>query len=222
MFSVALAMLRRDLALALRSGIAFWQPLLVFLIFGTLVALSIGADRAALIDLAPAVLSMSTLLAVLLSLPALYGGDAEDGSLELLRSSSVPLSYLMLLRALNHTLIAGLPLLLATPLLGGMLGVDGSKLPTVAATIALMLPTLCLTGAAVSALTLGASHGGSLLALLALPLYVPTLIFGSATLSASLTGAALGSAPWLLLAAALFALATCPFAAALGLDAQTR
>jgi heme exporter protein B len=73
-------------------------------------------------------------------------------------------------------------------------------------------PILSLLGAVGAALTLGVRGGGSLLALLVLPLYAPVLIFGAGAVDAVRVG--LSPAPHLSLLAAglLVALVAVPFA----------
>jgi len=75
----------------------------------------------------------------------------------------------------------------------------------VAAALALGTPVLSLLGAACTALALGARGGGTLLALLALPLFVPVLIFGAGAADAQASG--LSSAPHLSLLGAGFLVA---------------
>src|SRR5438045_2566330 len=66
----------------------------------------------------------------------------------------------------------------------------------------------------VAALTLGLRGGGSLLALLVLPLYVPVLIFGAGSVDAVQAGMSAGPHLSLLGAGLLIAIVAAPFAAA--------
>jgi heme exporter protein B len=75
-------------------------------------------------------------------------------------------------------------------------------------------PILSLLGAVGAALTLGLRAGGSLLALLILPLYVPVLIFGAAAVDAARTGLGAEANLSLLGAGLLIAIVGAPFAAA--------
>jgi heme exporter protein B len=61
-------------------------------------------------------------------------------------------------------------------------------------------------------LTLGARGGGSLLALLVLPLYAPVLIFGAGAVDAVRAGMSAGAHLSLLAAGLLLALVAVPFA----------
>jgi heme exporter protein B len=75
-------------------------------------------------------------------------------------------------------------------------------------------PVLSLLGGACAALSLGARGGGTLLALLALPLFVPVLIFGAGAAEAAANG--LGAAPHLSLLGAMLLVSAVavPFAVA--------
>ena len=83
-------------------------------------------------------------------------------------------------------------------------------------TIALLLgtPILSLLGAIGAALTLGLRAGGSLLALLVLPLYIPVLIFGAGSVDMWRAGLAISGNLSLLGAGLLLAIVGAPFAAA--------
>ena len=62
---------------------------------------------------------LAVLLAGLLALDTLFRGDAEDGSLEQWMLAPVPLAWLVLVRTFMHWATTALPLLVATPFLGG-------------------------------------------------------------------------------------------------------
>jgi heme exporter protein B len=87
-----------------------------------------------------------------------------------------------------HWLATGLPLAIAAPLFGAMLGAEP---PVLAGTAASLVPgTIALTflGAIGAALTARLRRGGLLLSILVVPLSVPILIFGAATASAAGAG----------------------------------
>jgi heme exporter protein B len=72
---------------------------------------------------------VTALLAVLLSLERLFLADYEDGALELLALSPLPLELIVLAKALAHWLTTGLPLVLAAPLLALLYNMDLAGLP---------------------------------------------------------------------------------------------
>ena len=67
-------------------------------------------------------------------------------------------------------------MVLAAPILAGMLGLSTQAWPTLIVTLLLGTPTLSFVGAIGMALTVGLRRGGAMLSLLVLPLYVPILI----------------------------------------------
>ena len=204
----------RDLRLALRQRSDAGMIVLFFVIAASLFPFGIGPEPNVLARIAPGVIWVMALLAVLLSMERLFLADYEDGALELLALSPTPLMLIVLAKVLAHWLTTGLPLLAAAPLIALLYNMETAAFPVMLAAMALGTPTLSLIGAIGAALTLGARRGGVLIPLLVLPLYVPVLIFGVAAIDAELT--ATSARPHLLLLAALlvFALPFAPLAAA--------
>lgn len=195
------ALVRRDLRLALRQRGDLLTAVLFFLLTASLFPFGIGPEPNLLLRIAPGVLWVTALLAVLLSLERLFLADWEDGSLDLLLLSPQPLELVVLAKVLVHWLTSGLPLLLSAPLAALLYGFPADALPVLLLALALGTPSLSLLGAVAAALTLGARRGGVLLPLLTMPLYVPVLVFGVAAVEASLAG--LSARPHLLLLGAL-------------------
>lgn len=211
------ALVARDLRLALRQGADAAMAVLFFVLAVALFPFGVGPEANVLARIAPGVLWVMALLAALLSLDRMFLQDHEDGSLELIVLSPVPLALVVLAKALAHWLLAGLPLVVAAPLLAVLLQLPAEGFATLIGAMLLGTPILSLVGAVGAALTLGARRGGVLIALLVLPLYVPALIFGAAAVEASLSGAS--ARPHLLLLGALLAAALplCPLAGAAAL-----
>ena len=93
-----------------------------------------------------------------------------------------------LAKALAHWLTTGLPLLLAAPIAGGMLNLPVEACGAAWRRWGSATGFLSLLGTAGAALTLGARRGGVLLPLLVLPLATPALIFGAAAIEARRRG----------------------------------
>lgn len=220
--SAAGATLGRELRLALRSGGGAGLGLAFFLITVLLVPFGIGPDPARLAPVAPGTLWIGALLACLLSLDRLFQADAEDGTLDILALSPLPLEMLVALKAAAHWLTTGLPLVLIASPLALTLSLPVPAYPWLVASLAIGTPALSFLGAIGAALTVGIRRGGLLLSLLVLPLYIPTLIFGARVV----IDAAEGRDPWpatlLLAGVTLFVLALAPFAAAQALRIQLR
>lgn len=217
-----IGLLTRDLRLAFRAGGGFGLSLAFFLIFTTLVPFGVGPGTQILSEIAPGILWLGALLACLLSLDRIFQLDWEDGTLDLVATSPVPLEGLAAMKALAHWITTGLPLVAAAPLLGLLLNLPGPAYPWLMASLALGTPALSAIGTFGAALTVGIKRGGLLLSLLVLPLYVPTLIFGALCVSRA-AGGQEALTP-LLLAGGITAgsLALLPFAAAAALRVNLR
>ncbi|WP_420343691.1 heme exporter protein CcmB [Paenirhodobacter sp.] len=174
-----IALLLRDLRLAVRAGGGFGLGLAFFLIVVTLVPFGVGPEGGVLARIAPGILWLGALLACLLSLDRIFALDFEDGSLDLLATAPVPMEGVVAVKALAHWITTGLPLVLAAPVLANLLHLPTAAYGWLVLSLLLGTPALSVMGAFGAALTVGLRRGGLLLSLLVLPLYVPTLIFGA-------------------------------------------
>jgi heme exporter protein B len=200
-----LVALRRDLLLAARRRSEVVTALFFFVVVVSLFPLGIGPEPAMLRRIGPGVLWVAALLATLLGLPRLFASDHADGTLEQMALSPRPFALLVAGKIAAHWLLCGLPLVLLAPLLGLQFNLNPGELQVLMLALLLGTPVLSLIGAIGAALTLGVRGGGTLLALLVLPLYVPTLIFGAGAVEAQSAG--LGSSAQLSILGALLALA---------------
>lgn len=208
------ALLRRDLILVWRRRGDALNPLLFAIIVVALFPFALGPEAAALSRIAAGTIFVAVLLAMLLSLDALFRSDLEDGSLEQLVLTPHPLSLLLGCKIFVHWTTTALPLIVIAPLLAQLLSLPAPVLPVLLTALALATPLLSLTGAVCVALTVGMRRSGMLLTLLVLPLIVPALIFGAGACNAAQNGFAY-SAPLLWLAAWLvLAVILAPLAAA--------
>ncbi|MEZ5913053.1 MAG: heme exporter protein CcmB [Paracoccaceae bacterium] len=217
-----IALLLRDLRLAVRSGGGFGLGLAFFLIVAVLVPLGVGPEGGTLGLIAPGILWVAALLACLLSLDRIFALDAEDGSLELLATAPLPLEGAVAVKAVAHWLTTGLPLTLAAPVLGVLLNLPADGYGWLAASLALGTPALSVIGTFGAALTVGLKRGGLLLSLLVLPLYMPTLIFGAEIVRRGAEGMAVATPLALLAGITAGALALLPFAAAAAIRVNLR
>lgn len=203
--SAMLAVIRRDLLVALRCKTEVLTALFFFVIVTSLFPLGIGPEPALLRKIAPGVLWVAALLATMLGLHRMFAADHADGTLEQMALSPAPLALLVAGKIVSHWLVSGLPLVLIAPVLGIQFDLDAGALGVLMLALLLGTPLLSLIGAIGAALTLGVRGGGVLLSLLVLPLYVPALIFGAGAVQAHMAGLDVGG--HLSLLAALLALA---------------
>ena len=208
------AYLRRDLLLAYRRRGDAASPLIFFIMVSTLIPLGITPESARLAEIAPGIIWVMALLATLLSIDAIFANDYQDGSLEQLLISPHLLAMPVLGKTAAHWMVTGLPLTLASPLLGVMLSLPAQGYVPMVASLALGTGCLSLIGSVGAALTVSLRKGGLLLSLLVMPLYMPVIIFGSAAVQSAIDGFA-WSGPLAILGAMLAAsIALCPLAAA--------
>jgi heme exporter protein B len=217
-----IALLSRDLRLAMRAGGGFGLGLAFFLLVAVIVPLGVGPEPATLAKIAPGILWVGALLSCLLSLDRIFALDFEDGSLDLLATSPVPMEGAVAVKALAHWLVTGLPLVLVAPVLGVLLNLPGQGYVWLGISLALGTPALSIIGAFGAALTVGLKRGGLLMSLLVLPLYMPTLIFGAEVVKRGAVGMAVGTPLALLAAITAGSLALLPFAASAAIRVNLR
>lgn len=214
------ALIRRDIQLALRSGGGFGLTLAFFLILVMFVPFGVGSNLDLLARIASGILWIGALLACLLSLDRIFQLDWEDGSLEALVSSPIPISGIVLAKSIAHWLTTGLPLTLAALPLAYLLNLPADLYPWMFASLLAGTPALSIIGTFGAALTVGVKRGGLLLSLLVLPLYIPTLLLGAQCTSIGVENRIELLA--LIGAISLLSAAFIPFAASMALRANLR
>lgn len=219
MLKLCIGIVRRDLLLAMRRKAGMATPLAFYIMVASLFPLAVGADPDPLRQMGPGVVWVAALLAALLGLDRLFAHDDADGVLEQLLLAPVPLAAIALAKACAHWLVAGLPLVLVTPILAIQYDLQADVAWVVVLGLLIGTPVLSLVGAIGAALALRTRGGSVLVALILVPLYIPVLILGAG--AARLQAQGLGGDAFLLLlgAMALAAAALAPWAAAAALRA---
>lgn len=216
-FTGMMAVARRDLLLAWKRPGDVLNPLFFFAMVATLFPLSVGPSVEQLELSGPGVLWVAALLAMLLSLNSLFLTDHEDGSLEQMLVSPLPLSALALGKTIALWLTSGLPLVLVSPLLAMTFRMPVAVTGVLMLTLLLGTVSLSLLGSIGAALTVGLQRSTALLSLLILPLAMPVLIFGARTVSLAAAGEGVAGGLYFLAAYAVLTLSLAPFAAAAAL-----
>lgn len=182
------AILGRELRLAFRQSTDTMMVIAFFVIAVVLFPFGVGPEPNMLARIGPGVIWVAALLAAMLSMERMFQADYEDGSLELLALTPVPLELTVLAKVFSHWLTTGLPLIIVSPLLAIMMNIPYEGWGVLILSLALGTPTLSLIGAIGAGLVLGARRGGVLLSLLVLPLFIPILIFGVGSVDMVLNG----------------------------------
>ena len=97
-----ITLILRDLRIAVRAGGGFGLSLAFFFIIVIFFPFSIGPNLDLLSKVAPGTLWMGALLACLLSLERIFALDFEDGTLDLLATSPIPLEGVVIAKAFVH------------------------------------------------------------------------------------------------------------------------
>src|SRR5215469_14269617 len=212
-----IGLFRRDLRLALRQGGDTGLVLGFFVLAVVLFPLGVGPEPAVLQRVGAGIVWVAALLAALLSLDRLFEADYQDGELDLLALSGLPLELTVVAKCAAHWVASGLPLTVISPVLAFVVDLETDTIPVLVLSLLIGTPALSLLGAVGTALSLGARRQGALLSLLVLPLYIPPLVFGAGAVEATAAGSGGRDHLLILGALSLAALALCPWASAAAL-----
>ena len=207
-------LLARETALAWGRGGGALVSVGFYAGVATLLPLAIGPEAERLAAVATGAAWVALALASLLSLERLFERDYEDGALDLLSLSALPLELTCAIKCLGQWIATGAPLALAAPVAAIALGASPSLAPLIFACALAGGLAFAFVGGIGAALSLGARRGGLLTAVIVLPLFVPPVIFGGGALDAFANGLPWRSGFTLLGAYAAAAVALGPLAMA--------
>lgn len=213
-----MALFLRDLRLSVRAGGGAMIGILFFLAVIAVIPFGVGPDLNLLSRIGPAILWIGVLLASLLGLDRLFQADRDDGSLDLMLMQPAPLVLTVLVKCLAHWVATGLPLVIASPLLGLFMNMDATAIGATMLTLLVGTPAITFIGAVGAGVAVALPRGGLLVSILVLPLTIPVLIFGVSAVYAAVQEPAPFLPPFLILTAiTLFFAVIGPLAAALAL-----
>lgn len=207
----------RELKLAWSGGGGAALPVGFFAAACSITPFAVGNAVENLKIAGPGVMWIALALASLLPMERLFQADLEDGTLDAYAGSGIGMEGIAFAKTFAHWIATGIPLAIISPVLWIMLqGPPEAFLFVIGASL-IGSAAFFFFGSIGAALAAGMRRGGLLIALITLPLYVPTMIFGAAGLYSVATGEGATSSLLLTAAAALFGVATSPFAAAMAL-----
>ncbi len=216
------ALLLRDLRLSVRAGGGALIGILFFLTVVAVIPFGVGPDLKLLSRIGPAIVWIGALLASLLGLDRLFQAERDDGSLDLLVMQETPLVLTVFIKCAAHWVATGLPLVIASPLLGLFMNMNETAIAATALTLLVGSPAITFIGAVGAAVAVALPRGGLLVSILVLPLTIPVLIFGVSATYAAVEGPQPFLPPFLILIAlTLFFAVLGPVAAALALRNTT-
>ncbi|AYG67698.1 MULTISPECIES: heme exporter protein CcmB [unclassified Rhizobium] len=216
------ALFLRDLKLSVRAGGGALIGILFFLTVVAVIPFGVGPDLKLLSRIGPAIVWIGALLASLLGLDRLFQAERDDGSLDLLVMQETPLVLTVFIKCAAHWVATGLPLVIASPLLGLFMNMNETAIAATALTLLVGSPAITFIGAVGAAVAVALPRGGLLVSILVLPLTIPVLIFGVSATYAAVEGPQPFLPPFLILIAlTLFFAVIGPAAAALALRNTT-
>ena len=177
--------------------------------------LGLGPIQEKLNIVSNAVIWVGLILAIMPSLEKLLQKDFENGWLDQIATSPIPLEIVMLSKGISYWLIILIPLIITSPIFAILLDMDLKNIPWLVISISAGSLAISLIGLSGSALILGARRGNILLPILIIPLMTPILIFGVGVNEAININASPYGNLFLLLALTLVYLVISPFISAL-------
>ena len=213
--NIFIAHVKRDILTNSRSLIDLISIVGFMILIIILFPLGLGPIQEKLNIVSNAVIWVGLILAIMPSLEKLLQKDFENGWLDQIATSPIPLEIVMLSKGLSYWLIILIPLIITSPIFAILLDMDLKNIPWLVISITSGSLAISLIGLSGSALILGARRGNILLPILIIPLMTPILIFGVGVNEAIKINASPYGNLFLLLALTLVYLVISPFISAL-------
>ena len=169
-----------------RKSSTYLGPVIFFLISISLYPIAISSDPNDLAILAPGVTWICILLSTLLSIQNIFNEDYEDGSLDLMFVSRIPMIFIVLIKIFINWVFTSAPLILLSFLMVFLLYLPSESLGMLLVSLLIGTPIISLFGALAGALSLGRSS--VLGSAIVLPLSLPVLILGTSAIAAVSAG----------------------------------
>jgi len=213
--NIFIAHVKRDILTNSRSLIDLISIVGFMILIIILFPLGLGPIQEKLNIVSNAVIWVGLILAIIPSLEKLLQKDFENGWLDQIATSPIPLEIVMLSKGISYWLIILIPLIITSPIFAILLDMDLKNIPWLVISISAGSLAISLIGLSGSALILGARRGNILLPILIIPLMTPILIFGVGVNEAININASPYGNLFLLLALTLVYLVISPFISAL-------
>ena len=213
--NIFIAHVKRDILTNSRSLIDLISIVGFMILIIILFPLGLGPVQEKLNIVSNAVIWVGLILATIPSLEKILQKDFENGWLDQIATSPIPLEIVMLSKGISYWLIILIPLIITSPIFAILLDMDLKNIPWLVISISAGSLAISLIGLSGSALILGARRGNILLPILIIPLMTPILIFGVGVNEAIKINASPYGNLFLLLALTLVYLVISPFISAL-------
>ncbi len=206
--------LKREFLLQLRQPRLLVYSALFFLMVTIFFPLTMPPSVSMLRIIAPGLVWIAMLLAMLLSSVSIFQQDYDHGVIEQWLISAYPFSLLITAKIAIHWLLNLLAILIFCPLMALLFHLNGYELIVLMLSLTAGTPAVIFLCALAAAFSGGRQQRGVLMALILFPLIIPVIIFGSGSLTAVMQGLPLLGYLAILLAISLLTVAFLPFAIA--------
>lgn len=202
---------QREILLHLRQPRQIVHSSLFFLLVTVLFPLTMPPRMALLHSVAPGLVWIAMLLAMLLASVCLFQQDYEHGVIDQWLISSESLSVMIGAKISVHWLFNLIPMLIFCILLALFFNLTRHELLVLMASLVAGTPAIVFLCALAAAFTTSMQQKGILMALILLPLTLPIMVFGSGTLAAAMHALPVSAYLAILLAASLLTAGLLPF-----------
>jgi len=192
MLSAITAIIVRDVRIALRASDGIISRILFMIVAVSLIPLSTDGSRETIIGIAPSVIWICVILVYALSLHQLFLDDIDDGSIDHIIMSSVPLEMVVLCKACAHWITTGFSVVVSSVVCAILLRMDVQQWFPLFLSLMVGMPALSMIGTLGGALMAVTGRSPFLLLVIIVPFYIPTLIFGAIAGASDI----IGYAPW--------------------------
>ena len=191
-----LTVIARDLKANFQLGSGIWLPMAMFLTIVVLLPIGIGPEIDLHVRIAPAILWIGVVFSLFLYLDRIFSPDLEDGSLERIAVSDLPMEKYVWAKVIVLWISSGLLLTVLAPFLGLLLNLPIAVGLVCSISILVGSPALAAIGCLGGGIGTFNRHGNLLQTVIVLPLSIPILIFGTKSVLAYANGEPY--LPWLL------------------------
>jgi heme exporter protein B len=203
---------KREFLVNIRQPRLLINSSLFFVMMTVFFPLTLPANAVIIRQVAPGLIWMAVLLAMLLASERLFQQDYEEGIIEQWLTSGFSLGLIVSAKLLLHWLLTIVPLLLFSPFLALLFGFSAREVMILAVSLITGTPAILYICALAAAFSTSMKHKGIFMALILLPLTVPIMIFGSSLLSATIDSEQVLGHLALLLALSIISISFLPFA----------
>ena len=169
----------RDLKLAFYSSTNFLLSASFLILVLILIPFVFGSNVSNFSLLFRGFIWISIALSILLTLDRVFNSDYEDGNLDTIILTQIPIELIVFAKFISHWIANCIPIIIVIPLAGILFEISIEDSLHIITNVLAGSPGMVFIGSAISALTLGSKRAGIYKTIIIIPLYIPFIIFGA-------------------------------------------